>query len=521
VNTRASLRATLEEAFPWCLAWEEALRGLCAGYVEAKAARQVLDYDDLLLYWFHLMAEPALAARIGALFDHVLVDEYQDTNALQAEILQRLRPDGRGVTVVGDDAQAIYSFRAATVENILGFPQQYQPPAAVLALEQNYRSTAPILEAANAVIALAPRRHAKELWSARPGGERPGLVTVEDELAQVGYVVDRILERREAGVPLRQQAVLFRAAHHSDALEIELGRRGIPFVKYGGLRFLEAAHVKDTVACLRWAENPRDGLAGFRVAQLLPGLGPQLAERVCTAVAAAGFGLCQALEGFTPPPAAREAWPGFVELYRRLSDAATPWPPQLGLVRRFYEPHLERMYDDARARLGDLEQLEQLAAAAPSRERFLSELALDPPEATGAEAGAPHLDEDYLILSTVHSAKGQEWDSVYVINAADGCFPSDLATGQPAQIEEERRLLYVAMTRARNALTLVHPLRFFLRQQHRHGDRHVFTPRTRFIPDSIVGRFARSAPRRAGASDGRSGGAPTVDVSARLRAMWR
>jgi DNA helicase-2/ATP-dependent DNA helicase PcrA len=524
VNTQAPLRQCLEEAFPWCVPWQDPLRDLFAAYVEAKAARQVLDYDDLLLYWFHLMSEPALAARVSALFDHVLVDEYQDTNALQAEIVRRLQPTGRGVTVVGDDAQAIYSFRAATVDNILRFPAQYQPPATILTLEQSYRATQPLLAAANAVIALSRRRHAKELWSARGGGARPELVTVEDELAQVDHVVDRILERREAGVPLRQQAVLFRAAHHSDALELELGRRGIPFVKYGGLRFLEAAHVKDTVAFLRWAENARDALAGFRVAQLLPGLGPQLAERLCTAVAAAGFGtgLGDALASFTPPAAARAAWPAFVALYRQLADPATPWPPQVGMVLRFYQPHLERLYDDARVRLGDLEQLEQLAAAAPSRERFLSDLALDPPQATGAEAGPPHLDEDYLILSTIHSAKGQEWDSVYLLSVADGCLPSDLATGQPAQIEEERRLLYVAMTRARNALTLVHPLRFFLRQQARHGDRHVFTPRTRFIPDSIVSHFARSAPVRPDSrATAPAPGPPPIDVAARLRAQWR
>src|SRR5436190_17065193 len=272
VNTQDALRPCLQTRFPWCLEWEEPLRALCAAYVDAKTARAVLDYDDLLLWWFHLMTDAAAAARIGGRFDHVLVDEYQDTNALQAEILRRLKPTGRGVTVVGDDAQAIYSFRAASVDNILGFPAQYQPAAAILALEQSYRSTGPILAAANAVIALARERHAKELWSARPGGEPPLLATVEDELAQVDYLCDRILERREAGVPLRQQAVLFRAAHHSDALEVELGRRGIPFVKYGGLRFLEAAQVKDTVAYLRWAENPRDGLAGFRVAQLLPGM---------------------------------------------------------------------------------------------------------------------------------------------------------------------------------------------------------------------------------------------------------
>jgi DNA helicase-2/ATP-dependent DNA helicase PcrA len=534
VNTQDTLRGCLEASFPWCLEWLEPLRALFACYVEAKAARAVLDYDDLLLYWFHLMTDAGLAARVGALFDHVLVDEYQDTNTLQAEILRRLKPDGRGVTVVGDDAQAIYSFRAACVGNILAFPAQYDPPAAVVTLEQNYRSTAPILAAANAVIALSPQRYDKNLFSARPGGERPQLATVADELAQVDYVVQRILERREAGVPLRQQAVLFRAAHHSDALEVELGRRNIPFVKFGGLRFLEAAHVKDALACLRWAENPRDSLAAFRVAQLLPGMGPRIADRLVRHVMAAGFALSPALASFAPPTAASEDWPAFAGLFGRLCGGgdsagadATPWGAQMGLVRRWYQPHMERLYDDARVRLGDLEQLEQLAAAAPSRERFLSDLSLDPPQATGAEAGPPHLDEDYLILSTIHSAKGQEWDSVFVLNAADGCIPSDLATGHPAQIEEERRLLYVAMTRAKNLLALVHPLRFFVRQQSRFGDRHIFTPRTRFIPDAILDRFERVSvndpatfPDGAPPSGSSPAPGPRIDVAARLRAAW-
>ncbi len=521
VNTQDPLRATLEKRFPWCLEWESELRGLFAAYVEAKSERAVLDYDDLLLYWFHLMSDEPFARRLGALFDHVLVDEYQDTNTLQAEILRRLRPDGRGVTVVGDDAQAIYSFRAASVGNILAFPTQYDPPAMVVLLEDNYRSTQPILDAANAVIALAPARYAKDLRAFRRGSDKPVLATVADESAQVDYVVGRILERREAGVPLRQQAVLFRSSHHSDALEVELGRRNIPFVKFGGLRFLEAAHVKDTLACLRWAENPRDSLAAFRVAQLLPGMGPRLADALLRHVGASPLPLPPAMASFQPPAAARAEWPAFVELYQRLCDSASAWAAQMGLVRRWYEPHLTRLYDDARARLGDLEQLEQLAAAAPCRERFLSDLTLDPPAGTGAEAGDPHLDEDYLILSTIHSAKGQEWDTVFVLNAADGCIPSDLATGHPAEIEEERRLLYVAMTRAKTTLALIHPLRFFIRQQHRLGDRHVFTPRTRFIPDSVLDRFDRQTPAQPEAP-GRPAGTPAgrVDVAARLRATW-
>ncbi len=525
VNTQEPLRACLETRFPWCLEWEDPLRGLFAAYVEAKAARAVLDYDDLLLCWYHLMTDASLARRVGGLFDHVLVDEYQDTNSLQADILRLMKPDGRGVTVVGDDAQAIYSFRAARVQNILAFPAQYDPPAAVVTIEQNYRSTAAILDAANAVIELATARYAKRLFSARAGGasgERPVLATVADELAQAEHVVTRVLERREAGVPLRQQAVLFRTSHHSDALEVELGRRNIPYVKFGGLRFLEAAHVKDALCCLRWAENPRDTLAAFRVAQLLPGMGPRFADNLLRHVAGAQFALSPALAAFEPPAAARADWPAFADLFRQLCAAAAPWAAQMGLVRRWYQPHLERLYDDARVRLGDLEQLEQLAAAAPSRERFLSDLSLDPPQATGAEAGPPHLDEDYLILSTIHSAKGQEWDTVFVLNAADGCIPSDLATGHPDEIEEERRLLYVAMTRAKTTLTLIHPLRFFIRQQSRMGDRHVFTPRTRFIPDTILDKFERFVPTDPAGRDGLAPapGGPRVDIAARLRATW-
>jgi DNA helicase-2/ATP-dependent DNA helicase PcrA len=519
VNAQQPLAACLGEAFPWCAVWEAPLRQLFGAYVDAKHRRHVLDYDDLLLYWLHLVAEPAVAARIGGRFDHILVDEYQDTNAIQAAILSGLKLAGHGVTVVGDDAQAIYSFRAATVRNILDFPGRFTPPATVVTLEENYRSTQPILEAANAVIALARERFTKDLFSTGRTGARPRLVTVEDESGQAEYVVERVLEEREAGLVLRQQAVLFRAAHHSDALEVELSRRNIPFVKYGGLRFLEAAHVKDVLCVLRWGENPHDALAAFRVLQLLPGVGPVLAERAWDRVEAHGLDLAS-LAGFDPPAAARGDWPAFCDLLRRIADAATPWPGQVGSVRRWYEPHLARLYDGARTRAGDLEQLEQIADAYPSRERFLSELTLDPPEAAGTDAGPPLLDEDYLVLSTIHSAKGQEWEAVYILNAADGCIPSDMATGSADQIEEERRLLYVAMTRAKSTLTLIHPLRFFVRQQERYGDRHVLAPLTRFLPETILGCFERSSHARHPDDGAAEPGRPRVDVAAKLREMW-
>jgi DNA helicase-2/ATP-dependent DNA helicase PcrA len=390
----------------------------------------------------------------------------------------------------------------------------------VIALEHNYRSTQPILAAANAVMARASEGFAKTLTSSKPSAELPYLVTVEDEAAQAVFVADQVLEQREAGIELRHQAVLFRASHHSARLEIELARRNIPFVKYGGLKFIEAAHVKDLLAILRWAENPRDTIAGFRALQLLPGIGPASAKKATAYLGEHRFDLGK-LSDFMPPAAAALAWPEFCRLLRDLHNGAIAWAGQIGAARAWYQPHLERLYDYATARAGDLEQLEQIAAGIPSRERFLSELTLDPPDASGAKAGRPTLDEDYLILSTIHSAKGQEWHAVYVLNLIDGCIPSDLATGKPAQIEEERRLLYVAMTRAKEHLYLVQPLKFFRTQQHRFGNGHMIAPRSRFLPDDIMTLFTRTAastPRAA--TDVVPQAVVSVDVGARLRDMW-
>ncbi|MEE9280631.1 MAG: ATP-dependent helicase [Myxococcota bacterium] len=520
VNSRDPLDDVLGRAFPWCGQWSDELRTLFRAYVDDKQAHHVLDYDDLLLYWYHLMAEPELAGRVRERFDHVLVDEYQDTNGLQAAILLGLKPDGAGVTVVGDDAQSIYSFRAATVRNILDFPHQFEPPAHVLTLEQNYRSTQPILAACNAVIADSAVGFRKDLFSDRCSAELPTLCTAEDEVCQVDYVVERVLRHREAGIELQRQAVLIRTSHHSDALEVELARRDIPFKKFGGLKFLEASHVKDVLCLLRWAENPRDSAAAFRVLQLLPGIGPRLARRALDRLEAGGFDL-GVLSTVRPPPSAAADWPGLCDLLLSLRNPATDWHGQVGMVRRWYEPHLERLHDMARVRAADLEQLEQISSAYPTRERFLTELALDPPDATGDEAGPPLLDEDYLILSTIHSAKGREWDVVYVLNAADGCIPSDMATGSAEQIDEERRLLYVAMTRARDHLYLIHPLRFFRHHQHRHGDGHVYAPRSRFLPDEILDRFQRDTSGREHPAQGHGAGSRVrVDVGARLRDMW-
>jgi len=522
VNTEGALDKILLASFPWCATWKAELRQLFAGYVEAKQRQNILDYDDLLLYWAQMMSDPGLAAYIGSRFDHVLVDEYQDTNKLQSTILLALKPDGSGLTVVGDDAQSIYAFRGATVRNILDYPAQFNPPAHIVTLEQNYRSTQPVLAAANGVIGLASERFTKDLWSERASADRPLLVNVRDDADQAGYIVERVLENREAGTMLKQQAVLFRTSSHSGALEVELTRRNIPFVKFGGLKFLDSAHVKDMLALLRFVENPRDQIAGFRVMQLMAGVGPTSAARVMAHILEAADPIA-ALAKSPAPPRADEDWAGFVETIQTIKSGRAGWPSELGLARLWYEPHLDRNHEDAIMRKADLLQLEQIAGGYPSRERFLTELTLDPPDATSDQSGVPLLDEDYLNLSTIHSAKGQEWKSVFVLNVVDGCIPSDLGTGQAHEIEEERRLLYVAMTRAKDDLHLMVPQRFFTHGQNAMGDRHVYAGRTRFIPHEILGLFESVTWPIADSSMAirTIGPGPQVDVAARMRSMWR
>jgi DNA helicase-2/ATP-dependent DNA helicase PcrA len=501
VNSQAELDEVLRTAWPWCEQHADALRALFSAYAAEKRRQQLLDFDDLLLGWWHLAAEPALARSIAGRFDHVLVDEVQDNNRLQADILHRLKPDGRGLVLVGDDAQSIYGFRAADVRCMLDFPARFSPPARVLTLEENHRSTQPILDASNAVIALAAERFAKTLRSGRTSSARPLLVSVADDAEQARWVADDVLEQREQGVLLRRQAVLFRTATHSAALELELMRRRIPFVKFGGLRFLESAHVKDVLSVLRWADNPRARLAGQRVARLVPGLGPASVKRLLDAVCAADDPLA-ALAAWTAPAAARDEWAAFMRLHADLV-AAPPWPEELGRVLQWVGPHLQRLHDDWRVRQADLVQLARIAAGSGSRQRFLTDLALDPPAASSDEAGPPHLDDDTLVLSTIHSAKGQEWSAVRVLHVVDGCLPSDLATGSAAQVDEERRLLYVAMTRARDRLALMVPQRFYVTSQRALGDRHVQASPSRFIPPDVAARFDQvgPAPAEAAAAD--------------------
>jgi DNA helicase II / ATP-dependent DNA helicase PcrA len=523
INAQEKLSIVLETWFPWCKDDLAGIQQIFQEYTRRKREANVLDYDDLLLYWSMLCKSPTTGDLVADRFDHILVDEYQDTNALQSQILLAMRRHIHNITVVGDDAQSIYSFRAATIRNILDFPKQF-PGTQVVTLEQNYRSIEPILHASNAVMSQASDRFSKNLWSQRASAQKPILTTCLDEQQQVEAVCRNILAHLEGGIALMRQAVLFRAGHHSDMLEVELARRNIPFHKFGGLKFIEAAHIKDLLALLRILENPYDEISWFRILQLLEGVGPRSAQKIMEElgvrrpqVGATGTGnLPGGASAESPlrrlfvnppaaPPAARDAYgqlratlaqcggsradaSGNIRPAAESPDSELPLPVQIERLRKFYEPIFERLYENPVVRLRDIEQLEQIAAGYTSRGRFIADLTLDPPTSTSDLAQPPFLEEDWLTLSTIHSAKGCEWDVVHVLHAADGMIPSDMATGSAEEIDEERRLFYVAMTRAKDWLYVYFPLRYY----HRKGsmrDQHSYAQLTRFITPEVRSLF--------------------------------
>jgi DNA helicase-2/ATP-dependent DNA helicase PcrA len=486
VNAQIPLAEVLAESFPWCEEHLDALAETFRSYVGRKRELGVLDLDDLLLYWRALAVDEVIGPRMGDMFEHVLVDEYQDVNGLQVDILRSLRATRRELTVVGDDFQAIYGFRAASARHILEFRETF-PDAGVVTLERNYRSTSPILAVANAVSAQDRAGYPKTLWTERDGGLAPELVYPRDEGDQAQQVCERVLAEREQGTELRSQAVLFRAGHDSDLLELELTRRGIPFVKYGGLRYLEAAHVKDLIALLRLESNPADEVSWFRLLQLLDGVGPVRARRI--------------LDGLSPPeggPPEPGRWDQAAEhvpaaalkdasrLVTALSQkhGAGGTGERVELLCSALTPLIRARYPDWAARVADYEQLIAVARSAEDVPHFVSDLVLDPPASSADLAGPPHLDEDYLVLSTVHSAKGLEWDVVHLIAAYDGNFPADMNTASEEGIAEERRLLYVALTRARNRLHVHVPFRYYHRP-HGRDDGHGYGMESRFLTDDV------------------------------------
>jgi len=521
VNGEEDLEVVINKYFPWCQMWEHELNALFGEYFTRKQKQNVLDYDDLLLYLYYLLEDDGLAQSIGSRFDHVLVDEYQDTNRIQAGILCGLRRQNTNIMVVGDDAQSIYSFRSATVRNMLDFPDQF-PGTKLVTLEQNYRSIGPILETTNRVIEQARERYSKELWSVRTGKQRPQLNTCVDENHQDETVIRQVLEHYEQGIPLHRQAVLFRAASHSNSLELALMRHNIPFHKYGGLRFLETAHIKDLISMLRMVENPRDGIAWFRVLQLLNGVGPVTAASAFEHVQNNGYDPA-AISTFKAPTAASEEIAQLGCLMKDLLAMQDDAPSlQIERIRHFYGPVLERNYEDIEPRTNDIEHLGQLATRYGSRKQFLTDLVLDPPISTGDFAGPPSRDEDWLVLSTIHSAKGLEWDVVYLIHAADGCLPSDMSTGSDEEIEEELRLTYVAMTRARDFLYVLWPLRYYQKSR-KLSDNHSYAQCCRFLTEDVVKTMEEIGIGRT--DNGGTNIAPVAgarkDVATRIRSMWR
>ena len=523
VNTEIPVAALLANEYPQFAEHDEAFRSIFADYTARKQDRNLVDYDDLLLFWAMLVTDSsstALAARIAGLYDHVLVDEYQDTNVLQARILQGMARAHGSITVVGDDAQSIYSFRGATVRNILDFPREF-PGASLVTLEENYRSVQPILDVTNTLISRAEERYTKNLYTRRAGGDKPWLVTAHDEQAQTRFVVDRVLELHEEGVPLREMAVLFRAGYMSADLEIELAARRIPFEKWGGLKFLEAAHVTDVLAFLRVLENPRDEVSWFRLLLLLPGVGDTTARAAVDHMTAAGWHN-DAFASFPAPSrasAAHKAVADILESQRRQDGGgASALAREIGLIRRLYDGILRERYDRVEPRLADLDQLQTIAGGYPTRADFLSALALEPPQSTQDLGFGSDSEDDVLVLSTAHSSKGREWDAVFVIWAVDGYFPLARSLGDDEQVEEERRLLYVAMTRARNHLAVSYPLNVY---DSRRGADYSIDQVSRFLDRGVREGMQRVVVEAvATRDDAEPAAAPVMDLRARARGMF-
>ncbi len=493
INTGIPVDDIVRDEYPQFVDYLQDFAKIYGDYVRRKQERNLVDYDDLLLFWaLMLEASPELRQRIGGMYDHILVDEYQDTNVLQARILRGMCGSHANITVVGDDAQSIYSFRGANFRNILDFPKQFAG-ATTVTLEQNYRSTQPILSVTNTLISRAAERFTKNLWTERTGGETPWLVAARDEQQQTRFVVDRILELHEEGTPLREIAVLFRAGYMSADLEIELTNRKIPFEKWGGLKFLEAAHVKDVLAFLRILENPRDEVSWYRLLLLLPGIGDATARAAIDSMIAAAWE-SNAFGRYDPPPRARAAHAALVSLLDGLRSGPVLDEAQVAAdiarVRQLYDNILRERYDRVEPRLADLDQLQTIAAGYPDRATFLSALALEPPQATQDLPGGSREENDCLILSTAHSAKGKEWDAVFVIWAVDGWFPSARCLNTEEETEEERRLMYVALTRARNYLSVTYPLNAY---SSRRGADYSLDQLCRFIDRGVRDNMQRVA----------------------------
>jgi DNA helicase-2/ATP-dependent DNA helicase PcrA len=513
INTSRKVHEVVPGEYPWCEPHVDAIAGLFRAFTARKRQSALLDFDDLLLYWRALLGDAQLGRRLSDSFDFVLIDEYQDVNRLQADIAQGLAPDGRGLTVVGDEAQAIYGFRGADSrylrELVLGYSN-----ASVIQLPRNFRSRQPILDVANV---LRPDDGPPlRLYSERGSGVKPRLLRCHDAPSEARTIAESILEALERGVMLREQAVLVRAGHHSDLIELELSARKVPYRKYGGLRFLETAHVKDYISAARLLDNPRDELAWYRLLRLHDGIGPSRARGLIQTIHSLDDGLRQWPEVVAAAPATTRVTLsdslGTLANARSLPSTARRAESTLDAIR----PLILGRYADAAARLGDLERLASAAAVVEDVSAWLAQLTLDPPSSSGDLAGPPHLDEDYVVVSTIHSAKGLEWSIVHIPHVIDGMIPIDMSLSSPDGLNEERRLFYVAVTRARDELHLYAPLRM---PHHRRAsdDRHSFVPMSRFIDERATSALevSEEAPHVSSVVAG-----PSSPVTVDLDPLW-
>jgi DNA helicase-2/ATP-dependent DNA helicase PcrA len=458
-NTLRPLDEIVVEEFNHFADHLDALGQLQRGYQASKRQRQLVDYDDLLVLLRRLLMEDeAVRRNISSLYQYILVDEYQDTNRLQADVIRHLASTHQNVMVVGDDAQSIYAFRGATFKNIMEFPSLF-PGTTIYKLEENYRSTQPILNLANTIIEEAAEKYTKHLFTRKLDGPLPILVEAAAENAQSRFIAQKILELREEGVPLGEMAVLFRSSFHSFDLEIELSRHGLPFIKRGGVKFIETAHVKDLLAHLRVVANPLDTVSWHRALMLVEGVGPKKAQEVMATL----------VKSNNPYQSLRET-PGRSGMGLRdlaltlesLAGAGDLRPAeQVNHVYEYYLPILKAQYDDYPKRTRDLDHLQTIAEGYQGVETFLSDLALEPPDGSATGVEAPDRDDERLVLSTIHSAKGLEWQCVFVIWIVDGRFPSVYSFIADEELEEERRLFYVAVTRAKRHLYLTYPINVF------------------------------------------------------------
>ena len=475
VNKQTTVPDLLEREYPHLYDSLDDLLRLYERYVGYKATKSLLDYDDLLTKLKDLLSnQEDVRCRLSQTYQFIMVDEYQDTNALQAQIIRLLAATHNNVAVVGDDAQSIYSFRGANFRNIMDFPAAFSGTR-IIKLEENYRSTQPILNLTNKIIQLAKERYEKRLFTRKQEGEIPVLVQAESEQMQSRFVCQKILELREEGVPLWDIAVLFRSSFHSFDLELELARHNIPFIKRGGFQFMETTHIKDLLAHLRVLANPQDTISWNRVLLLLEGVGPQMSQKITGWLLEASQPV-ERLRTFQAKPRIAHELKTLAKVLQNAFQAERP-AEQTQYLMQYYVPILKRSHpDDHPKRLRDLEHFQGITDRYRSLERLLADMALEPPSDSVGGVLAVDPDEGPVILSTIHSAKGLEWHSVFIIWALEGRFPSFYNINTDEELEEERRLLYVAATRAKENLFISYPIKIFDR-----GLRMVLSRPSQFI----------------------------------------